>query len=70
MESERTNTNMNNNNDTVRSNFFVAVHVGAGYHSPLRSSNYMKAMKEACLAASKVLGMQIEFPFSKIRTSK
>ncbi|OAE27983.1 hypothetical protein AXG93_1062s1150 [Marchantia polymorpha subsp. ruderalis] len=35
--------------------FFVAVHVGAGYHSPLNSKAYCRAMRRACMAAASVL---------------
>ncbi|KAL5859764.1 hypothetical protein ACOSQ4_001060 [Xanthoceras sorbifolium] len=35
--------------------FFVAVHVGAGYHAPSNEKALRSAMKRACLAASSVL---------------
>ncbi|KAG5606977.1 hypothetical protein H5410_028469 [Solanum commersonii] len=35
--------------------FFVAVHVGAGYHSPSNERVLRSAMKRACLAAASVL---------------
>ncbi|XP_071706866.1 putative threonine aspartase isoform X2 [Rutidosis leptorrhynchoides] len=35
--------------------FFVAVHVGAGYHSPNNEKALRSAMKTACLAAASVL---------------
>ncbi|KAF5451563.1 hypothetical protein F2P56_026661 [Juglans regia] len=35
--------------------FFVAVHVGAGYHAPSNEKALRSAMKRACLAASTVL---------------
>ncbi|XP_027162130.1 putative threonine aspartase isoform X2 [Coffea eugenioides] len=35
--------------------FFVAVHVGAGYHSPSNEKALRSAMKRACLAASSLL---------------
>ncbi|KAF4392839.1 hypothetical protein G4B88_011834 [Cannabis sativa] len=35
--------------------FFVAVHVGAGFHSPSNEKALRSAMKRACLAASSVL---------------
>ncbi|XP_004240111.2 putative threonine aspartase isoform X2 [Solanum lycopersicum] len=35
--------------------FFVAVHVGAGYHSPSNEKALRSAMKRACLAAASVL---------------
>jgi taspase (threonine aspartase 1) len=40
---------------STKSTFFIAVHVGAGYHSPLRSQSYMTAMKDACNAAATIL---------------
>ncbi|KAG6470271.1 hypothetical protein ZIOFF_071336 [Zingiber officinale] len=39
--------------DTNR--FFVAVHVGAGFHSPTNEKAYRRVMKRACLAAAVVL---------------
>jgi taspase (threonine aspartase 1) len=35
--------------------FFVAVHVGAGYHSPSNHKSLRSAMNRACLAAASVL---------------
>lgn len=35
--------------------FFVAVHVGAGYHAPSSEKALRLAMKRACLAAASVL---------------
>ncbi|KAG8066762.1 hypothetical protein GUJ93_ZPchr0004g40010 [Zizania palustris] len=35
--------------------FFVAVHVGAGFHAPANEKAYRRAMKRACLAAAEVL---------------
>lgn len=35
--------------------FFVAVHVGAGYHSPASAKLYRRAMHRACIAAASVL---------------
>uniref|UniRef100_A0A0E0PFX7 Uncharacterized protein n=2 Tax=Oryza TaxID=4527 RepID=A0A0E0PFX7_ORYRU len=35
--------------------FFVAVHVGAGFHAPANEKAYRRAMKRACLAAAAVL---------------
>ncbi|KAM0829580.1 hypothetical protein ACQ4PT_066788 [Festuca glaucescens] len=35
--------------------FFVAVHVGAGFHAPANEKVYRRAMKRACLAAAAVL---------------
>ncbi|GMH00530.1 hypothetical protein Nepgr_002369 [Nepenthes gracilis] len=37
------------------STFFVAVHVGAGYHSPSNENALRSAMKRACLAAASLL---------------
>ncbi|KAL8162496.1 hypothetical protein V2J09_013985 [Rumex salicifolius] len=41
--------------DEDRPTFFVAVHVGAGYHSPSNEKTLRSAMKRACLAAASVL---------------
>lgn len=41
------------NKDEIR--FFVAVHVGAGYHSPSNHKPLRSAMNRACLAAASVL---------------
>jgi hypothetical protein len=38
-----------------RRRFFVAVHVGAGFHAPSNEKVYRRAMKRACLAAAAVL---------------
>lgn len=35
--------------------FFVAVHVGAGFHSPSNEKAYKRAIKKACLAAASIL---------------
>lgn len=35
--------------------FFVAVHVGAGYHAPPNEKAYRKVMHRACLAAASIL---------------
>ncbi|RWR97262.1 putative threonine aspartase isoform X1 [Cinnamomum micranthum f. kanehirae] len=35
--------------------FFVAVHVGAGFHAPSNEKSLRRAMKRACLAAASVL---------------
>ncbi|CAL5029207.1 unnamed protein product [Urochloa decumbens] len=35
--------------------FFVALHVGAGFHAPSNEKAYRRAMKRACLAAAAVL---------------
>ncbi|XP_068650732.1 putative threonine aspartase isoform X2 [Aristolochia californica] len=35
--------------------YFVALHVGAGFHSPSNEKSLRKAMKRACLAAASVL---------------
>ena len=34
--------------------FFVAVHVGAGYHAPSNEKSLRSAMKRACLAAASI----------------
>ncbi|KVH87947.1 Peptidase T2, asparaginase 2 [Cynara cardunculus var. scolymus] len=39
----------------INRRFFVAVHVGAGYHSPINEKALRSAMKTACLAAASVL---------------
>lgn len=41
--------------------FFVAVHVGAGYHSPSNEKALRSAMKRACLAAASVLRKVLVF---------
>ncbi|KAL4586059.1 hypothetical protein LXL04_010690 [Taraxacum kok-saghyz] len=41
--------------DHINQRFFVAVHVGAGYHSPINEKALRSAMKAACLAAASVL---------------
>lgn len=43
--------------------FFVAVHVGAGYHSPSNEKSLRSAMKRACLAAASLL-RQVSFSYS------
>ncbi|CAN6205132.1 unnamed protein product [Urochloa humidicola] len=40
---------------TPNRRFFVALHVGAGYHAPANEKAYRRAMKRACLAAAAVL---------------
>ncbi|CAD6261687.1 unnamed protein product [Miscanthus lutarioriparius] len=35
--------------------FFVALHVGAGFHAPANEKAYRRAMKRACLAAAAIL---------------
>ncbi|KAJ0963813.1 hypothetical protein J5N97_028935 [Dioscorea zingiberensis] len=35
--------------------FFVAVHVGAGFHAPSNEKAFKRAMKRACLAAASIL---------------
>lgn len=35
--------------------FFVAVHVGAGYHAPSNEKALRSAMKRACIAAVSIL---------------
>lgn len=42
-------------NITIKGKCSVAVHVGAGYHSKLKTDEYKKTMKLACLAAIRVL---------------
>lgn len=37
------------------SRFFIAVHVGAGYHAPSSEKALRSAMKRACLAAASIL---------------
>ncbi|KAI5075047.1 hypothetical protein GOP47_0011008 [Adiantum capillus-veneris] len=44
--------------DSSKRTFFVAVHVGAGYHSPANSLAYRKAMHHACLEAASVLSQK------------
>ncbi|KAK1425219.1 hypothetical protein QVD17_20566 [Tagetes erecta] len=41
--------------DDVTDRFFVAVHVGAGYHSPINEKALRSAMKTACIAAASIL---------------
>lgn len=41
--------------DQNSTRFFVAVHVGAGYHAPSSEKALRLAMKRACLAAASVL---------------
>ncbi|KAJ2406870.1 hypothetical protein GGI10_005097, partial [Coemansia sp. RSA 2530] len=36
--------------------YYVAVHVGAGYHGPSKEPEYKAAMKSACRAAAALLG--------------
>lgn len=43
------------NDSKDRKRFFVAVHVGAGYHSPSNHKPLRSAMNRACLAAATVL---------------
>ncbi|KAH0462175.1 hypothetical protein IEQ34_009750 [Dendrobium chrysotoxum] len=35
--------------------FFIAVHVGAGFHSTSNEKSFRRAMKKACLSAASVL---------------
>ncbi|MED6147920.1 hypothetical protein PIB30_048360 [Stylosanthes scabra] len=42
-------------NGNERKRFFVAVHVGAGYHSPSNDKPLRSAMNRACLAAAQLL---------------
>lgn len=46
--------------------FFVAVHVGAGYHSPSNTQAYRKAMHNACLAAASVLSQDSGTSFNAV----
>lgn len=41
--------------DLINRRFFVAVHVGAGYHSPVNEKALRSAMKTACIAAASIL---------------
>ncbi|KAI7729379.1 hypothetical protein M8C21_018640 [Ambrosia artemisiifolia] len=41
--------------DHTNERFFVAVHVGAGYHSPINEKALRSAMKNACIAAASIL---------------
>ncbi|CAK9180054.1 unnamed protein product [Ilex paraguariensis] len=41
--------------DRSSRSFFVAVHVGAGFHSPLNERALSSTMNRACLAAASVL---------------
>ena len=44
--------------------FFVAVHVGAGYHAPSNDKPLRSAMKRACLAAAQLLSTVAYMPFT------
>ncbi|KAH7372539.1 hypothetical protein KP509_17G008600 [Ceratopteris richardii] len=46
--------------------FFVAVHVGAGYHSLANSFAYRRAMNQACLAAASVLSQETGTSFDAV----
>lgn len=46
--------------------FFVAVHVGAGYHSPSNDLAYRKAMHHACLAAASVFSQDSGTSFDAV----
>jgi taspase, threonine aspartase, 1 len=46
--------NTNPSRSTSR-RFFVALHVGAGFHAPSNEKAYRRAMKHACLAAAAIL---------------
>ena len=54
-EEDEEEVNEEEEEEEMRRSFFVAVHVGAGYHSPKNASAYRKAMHDACLAAASVL---------------
>ncbi len=38
-----------------RGGYFIAVHVGAGYHAPQNSKAYRRVMRRACWAAAEIL---------------
>ncbi|KAJ3689297.1 hypothetical protein LUZ61_018461 [Rhynchospora tenuis] len=42
-------------NPSKKKKYFVAVHVGAGYHSPSNEKAFRLVMKRACLAAASIL---------------
>ncbi|XP_078175582.1 N-terminal nucleophile aminohydrolases (Ntn hydrolases) superfamily protein isoform X2 [Carex rostrata] len=42
-------------NSSMNKRYFVAVHVGAGYHSPSNEKAFRLVMKRACLAAASIL---------------
>ncbi len=46
-----------------RGGYFIAVHVGAGYHAPQNSRAYRRVMRRACWAAAEILS-QVWFFFS------
>ncbi|KAJ2549313.1 hypothetical protein EV175_004497 [Coemansia sp. RSA 1933] len=48
-------TETSNKGVPERDRCYVAVHVGAGYHSARRANEYRTAMKHACMAAMRVL---------------
>ena len=52
--------------------FFVAVHVGAGYHSPSNEKALRSAMKRACIAASAIISKVFIFflPHSLFSTNE
>jgi taspase, threonine aspartase, 1 len=45
----------NPTSSSSKKRYFVAVHVGAGYHSPSNEKAFRLAMKRACLAAVSIL---------------
>jgi hypothetical protein len=45
--------------------FFVAVHVGAGYHAPSNEKAYCRAMRRACAAAAAVLSQVMRLVICK-----
>lgn len=47
--------------DESSGRFFVAVHVGAGYHAPSNEKALRSAMKRACLAAASILKVPSSF---------
>ncbi|KAJ1767178.1 hypothetical protein LPJ74_005510 [Coemansia sp. RSA 1843] len=57
---KNTKTDEPSTNDTTvpRGRCYVAVHIGAGYHSTKRAKEYRTAMKAACAAAMRILRSQ------------
>jgi hypothetical protein len=45
----------NRGSSSSKKRCFVAVHVGAGYHSPSNEKAFHLAMKRACFAAASIL---------------
>lgn len=44
-----------NEGDGEKARYFVAVHVGAGFHAPSNEKSFRRVMKRACLAAASIL---------------